>query len=360
MLSLKPIYLWKYLGTRFHNVPLGVKRQFYISYEDALWHILAKKSIKQGSVVLVPEFFCGDVENNIKSHGYNIKHYKVSKLLVSSKTNLIKQIREQHPKVVIIFHPVGISNFLIKDKSWMQLLPPDSIVIEDCVHQIINSENIELMHPNHVIVDSLRKVLPLQGSVVYGHAKFLNFDEPQILQASSYRLRVTVLWFLMNCCWGMTQLFKHQKISVSLAKLANQLMIRGYNLIGDNVLPARGSIVFNFLQRFVEPTKVEQTKIKQVEYYEKYLPQNPSKNYVIPKYTEAEKGRLVAYPLIFNLKHAANALDTFHKHGIMLRFELNDSIWSRHHKILYLPLLPHLTIQDLKIIVKVAKDLPNY
>lgn len=359
MLSLKPIYLWNYLGTKFHSIPSGIKRQFYLSYEDAIWHILSQKHIKKGSIILVPEFFCGDVEENIKSHGYQVRHYRVSKYLIASQTDFVHQLKRHHPTVVIIFHSVGISNHLLSHPLWTKHLSPDTIIIEDSVHRLIDSEKVLLIHPNHLIIDSLRKVTCLQGSVVYGNHDYLDFNEPGILQSIRYRHKVTTLWLLMNMFWLSSQITHGTKVSSSLAKTANYLMLRGYQLIGDSQLPARGSIIFSLIQRFVDPTKIEFIKSDQVQYYESQLSNLPKSIFSVPTYQSTDRSHLIAYPLVITPKFANKTVKTINNKGLMLRLELNDSVWSQRNKIIYLPLGPHLSSVDLDRVVTIIKSITN-
>lgn len=357
MLSLKPIYLHKYLDSSPRYPPKGIQRQFYLSYEDALWHILTQKRVAKGSVILVPEFFCGDVEDNIQNHGYCIQHYHVSKLLITSEAELIKMIRQYHPSVVVIFHAIGISNKLLSSTNWINNLAPDSIIIEDSVHRIIDPPTISLKHPNHLVIDSLRKVMPLQGSVVYGSTKFLDFPEPPLTQEFLYRLQVTMLWVLMNFLWFGAQSVANTRLSVVFAKAANHVMGQGYALIGDRVLPAKGTPLFNYLHRFVNPRKIATIKDRQVRFYEQQLRSLDPDIFTVPFYRRSQRGLLLAYPLILNIRHATKVLDYLHQHGLMLRFELDDSVWSRHHKVIYLPLGPHLSFANLHNIARIISSI---
>ena len=101
-MSQKPIQLWKYLKLKRNKLPKNIGRLFYLSWEDALWDILAKKNVKKNSIVLVPEFFCGDVEDNIRAHGYKIAFYPVSSKLITTNKQLAESILRYKPTVLII------------------------------------------------------------------------------------------------------------------------------------------------------------------------------------------------------------------------------------------------------------------
>jgi hypothetical protein len=100
MISPQPIRLIKYLGFKRNKLPVNLRRLFYLSYEDALWDILKKKNIKPGSIILVPDFFCRDVETNIERHGYKIAGYKMASGLTINTADFKDKIKFYKPKNV--------------------------------------------------------------------------------------------------------------------------------------------------------------------------------------------------------------------------------------------------------------------
>jgi len=82
---------------------------------------------------------------------------------------------------------------LIDGKLWLKNVKPETILIEDSVHQLVNPEEIKFIKKNHFIIDSLRKVIPLQGSNLFGNIKDIDFSESQIFQSFRYSLKVTYL-----------------------------------------------------------------------------------------------------------------------------------------------------------------------
>lgn len=335
MIALKPIYLWKYLSFKKTRIPKDVKKLFYLSWEDGLWDILDKKNVKKGSTVLVPEFFCGDVEDNIRNHGYRIAHYPVSPSLITTNRQLIFSIKKHSPSVLVIFHMVGIANRLMDGTSWTKYLGRKSILIEDCVHRVVDPAGIRFIKSNHFIINSLRKVVPLQGSVLYGKSTDLDFSLPPPHQSFIYSLKVHLLWAAMNIFWIL-------KMPIA----AKKAMKTGYGLIGDSIRPARGFIFFDFFQRFIDIKKVKEIKRKQVEFYEKHI------KITIP-YSKKDRGELVGYPVYLPLKKAGEIIKAAYKNKLFLDFELNDSLWSKKQKIIYLPLGPYLKDEDLKKIIDI-------
>lgn len=349
MISLKPIFLWKYLKFKRNKLPKNIGRLFYLSWEDALWDILDKKNVKKNSTILVPEFFCGDVEENIRNHGYKVAYFPVNSKLTTSPKELIDYIVKYNPSVVVILHPVGITNQLFTQNYWVKYLKKETILIEDSVHKIVDPSKIKFIKKNHFVIDSLRKVIPLQGSVVYGQKNDISFSAPPIFQSWKYATEVTVLWFVMNLFWILcTSMYRYINVSNFFAKQAQKTMKIGYDLIGDSILPARGFFIFDFLQQHIDFEKIRQIKRKQVEFYEKNIPTT------VP-YQDFDKGEVIAYPLVLPIKTADKILEQIRDQGLLLDFELNDSRWSKKQKIIYLPLGPYITVQRLEQIVDKIK-----
>jgi hypothetical protein len=332
MLSPQPIQLVKYLCFRRNIIPKHLKRLFYLSYEDALWDILEKKNVRKGSKILVPDFFCRDVEDNIKSHGYKIIHYHIKKDLSADIKDFEDQVKKHKPAVVIAFHPVGITSNLFKNRGWIKLLDKRTLLIEDSVHRVLNPLKIEIYKRNHFVINSLRKVVPFQGASVYGQKDDLNFDTPPLTQSLLYSIKVHFLWLLMDICWNTGQFLSAEK-----------LMIKGYNLIGDSVLPAKGFLPFKILEDFLDHNKIAKINFEQACFYESKL-KNITKNPII--YQESDLKRMMAWPIVLDKETADETLKNIRSKGLLVRFELNDSAWSKNQKIIYLPMGPHITHSD--------------
>jgi len=324
MISTQPIFSIKYFQFRKNRIPKDIKCLFYLSWEDSLWDILNKKNIKKGSMVLVPDFYCGDVEANIIKHGYRIAHYKINSNLNADLNSFVYSISKYIPEVIIIFHPVGIKSNLLDRPNWLIKITGNSILIEDAVHRALDAKDFSIIKKNHFIVDSLRKVVPIQGSRVYGRGKDLNFNVPGIFQSFNYSLKVNFLWFLMTLAW-----------TLNFQKIAEKLMIKGYSLIGDSVLPARGSTLARFFSERLNITAIQNIKRRQVNYYEDNL-----KNIIYKKLkiSDKDKKHLRGHPLILPIGRANKILKCLRNNGFLIRFELNDSAWSKKQKVIYLPL----------------------
>lgn len=353
MISTQPIQLAKYLGGNENYQNHKIKQLFYLSWEDALWDLLEKKKVRKGSRILVPDFFCGGVEDNIRLHGYKIGRYPVDKYLVTKHVYFAKKIKEYKPKVIVIFHAVGIKNNLFLDKKWLKLVNNNTILIEDCVHRIVNPKKIKILFESHVIINSLRKVVPLQGCSIYGTSSFLNYSEPPFFRSLFYSIKVHLYWILMIFLWELSHFFWGSKISSDTALMAEKIMIKGYDVIGRSKLPAKGFHIFNLLQKHINLEKIYGIKQKQVELYEsnlhKLLP-------IETPYRKSDKKEMRAWPIVLDIKHAYRVLGYLRKKGLIVRFELDDSIWSKKQKIIYLPLGPHINNRQQLSIINIVKN----
>lgn len=334
MVSPQPIISSKYFQFKRNKLPNGIKSLFYLSWEDALWDLLAKKKVKKRSCVLVPDYYCDDVEENIRQHGYKVGYYKVNEDLYVDKKSFQSEISHLKPSVIVIFHPVGIKSNLFSNIKWLKDVTGDTILIEDSVHRVIDPKEIKIIRKNHFVIDSLRKVVPIQGSRIFGKLEDLDFNLPSIFQSVIYASGVNFLWLLMLLLW-----------TSKLNKLAEKVMLLGYDLIGNSKLPARGSILGQFLSNRLNLSAIENCKKKQVDYYEKRFRKITKSGL---KIQEKDKKFLRGYPLILENSIANKILLALRKKGLLVRFELNNSNWSKMRKIIYLPLGVQMSIKQQK------------
>lgn len=336
MVSTQPILSLRYFKLGKNKIAKGIKRLFYLSWEDALWDLLDKKGVPLESIILIPDFFCGDVEKNIKLHGYKTRSYKIGGNLIVDRNDFLAKIKKFDPRVIIVFHAVGITNSLFKNSSWLTKLDEKTILIEDCSQRIIDTGSIKILRKNHYLIDSLRKVVPIQGANIYAREDDLNFGQPFIFQSFFYSLKVNLLWFLMIISWTVSNnLTFSRKFSKILSLFAEKMMLKGYSLIGSQGRPARGLTIFNTLSSMIDVEKIYSLKNKQAIFYEKelsYLLRN--KVNLSPQ----DYKNLRGYPVLLSIKYAEKALSFLRGGGLCLRFELNDSVWAKRQKIIYLPM----------------------
>lgn len=328
MISVQPILSFKYFQLRKNSLPKGIRSLFYLSWEDALWDLLYKKNIKKGSYILVPDFYCNDVEKNIKQHGYKIGHYKINKNLSVDKKSFQSKISQLKPGVIVVFHPVGIKSNLFENITWLKNVTKEAILIEDSVHRVIDRKEIKIIKKNHFAIDSLRKVVPLQGARMYGKIEDLNFDEPTIFQSFFYRVKVSIYWFLMIICW-----------TLGFGILAEKLMIKGYEIIGDSKKPSRGSFLSKLLSNHINIRRIQKERVKQ---FGIYMNKITNRSLGQLKIKEEDKKHLRGFPIILSIKNADMILGYLRCHGLLVCYELDGSFWSTKQKIIYLPFGPQM------------------
>lgn len=68
----------------------------------------------------------------------------------------------------------------------------------------------------------------------------------------------------------------------------------------------------------------------------------PMKLYI----SDENKKDLRGFPVILPINRASKILESLRKGGLLVRFELDDSSWSRKQKIIYLPLGTQMSIRQ--------------
>ena len=351
MLSVQPIFSLSYFRFKRNKLARDLKRLFYLSWEDALWDILSKKDIPLGSYILVPEFFCPDVENNIRLHGWKTVSYKLDNKLKVVLADFQEKIAKYKPRTIVILHPVGIKSNLFTDTNRLGRYLGDALLIEDAVHRVIDPEKLEIISDNHFIINSLRKVVPLQGAEVFAKCETLNFKTPAFFQSFTYRAKVNLLWFLMTLFFTLAN-YLPEKLSKIFAIVAEKLMLAGYELIGDSLLPSRGGIIEDFLSRRLNLVKIKNNKKQMFLYYQKML-----KGLVdTPDIAGTDESKLRGYPVILARGRAEKILKFVRDRGLRLRLELEDSDWSKLQKIIYLPMGLYMSPKKQKLVADMINE----
>ncbi len=346
---IQPTGLHNYLNLKqeFNLLP-SVSRYFYASWEDGLWDLLLNLKIKPESTALVPEFFCQNVVTNMEAHGLKIIWYPCDRFFRTDPNQLLELITAHSPAVLVILHAVGITNPLwSQTNDWLPSLPKSSLLIEDSVHRVVDPAKITLLHPRHVVMDSLRKVSPLVGSNLYIS------DQIKIIptawqQTWQYQLQVYG-WYLI-----FQMFLSLQTINISLRwqnfcnQRAELVMLRSYDVIGDSKLSGAGWPIFDWLSKKIDHTKIAQTKVDQVKYYLEHLASawRSQSIYQIPIHT-SDFGRLRGYPIGIESLNASKVISSLREKGLLLRLELDPSPWSKKQKVIYLPLGPHLSADQI-------------
>lgn len=356
MIPVQPIHLFSYLSfSQKRRLPSGVSECEYLTWEDALWDICVVKKVPKGSIVLVPEFYCIDVINNMKDHGLIAQYYPTNRDLQTDPDDLAKAIRKYNPAIVVVLHAVGIPNTLLTYATgWVDMLRDDQLLIEDCVHSILDTSELKILRNHHYIMDSWRKVMPLQGSSVYGSREDIDMLHPKFTANFWYGLRVIGWWVLFQCLLLLTGAWPEKTWGEKFAQWAETAMLAGYDLVGDSQPGVGGVPLFNWLHSHTDVRRIQQVKERHVRIYHEHL---QSSTLHVPHIDPSDYGKLRGYPVILDLAIAADFIMRVRAHGLLLRAELTDCPWSQHQKIVYLPMGPYLSDEQVGEVAKLAKSI---
>lgn len=354
MHTIQPTRLLRYLSWQKQQLPTTYNRAFFASWEDALWEILRQKKISTGTV-LVPDFFCLDVIENIKAHDLQCVYYPLDDNLQPIADQFLKLVKKHTPNIVVLFHAVGIQNNLLQSfDAWQKFLPKNTILIEDCVHRVLSLSSVKVLHVNHVVIDSLRKVVPLMGAQCITHGSFVLRSSVQIPSDTQYTWRLIWLWLVFQLYLHLASYSWSWQLAAHWNARAESAMKTGYDVIGDNYTGAVGPRLFAWLSQHLAINKIAAAKTWQVAMYQSQLTDVLHERWIrtIPT---TEPGLLRGYPLILDNLVAENFLTTLRGEGLLVRYELLGCPWSERQKMLYLPLGPHLSYQDILSICKVVQ-----
>jgi hypothetical protein len=339
-------YLWPFLRTKQYVIPQGISRHHYHSWEDALWELLQQKKIPKGATLLVPNFHCMDVLNNIENHGYLWKMYPLDQNFQIDQSIFLDIIKEHTPAVLVIFHACGISSSLIEKPEWLKLIPPHTLIIEDCVQSVIDPQKIQLLNDNHFLIDSLRKVLPLPGSFIYGTSAGLNYTQSHRL-ASSYQLSSTLLFLLFRSLFVLSQLIN----SAQLSNFAHHTILKAHDdIIGDSLLPQAGLPFVEKIHRHLNFSKLEKKKREQVEEYNRQFEEIYTKHSKFFYKIEVKKSdfeKLHVYPVGLYGKPNNDFIKHLQKNNLSVWYKFPDCPWSQDKAVLFLPLGFHINNTDI-------------
>ena len=348
MISYYTPHLLPFLTTVGLKVPSRLKRLFYLSWEDALWDLLPQLEIKRGDTILLPNFYCQDVINNIKTHGYKVALYPLDDNFQVSETKLLSIYNKIIPSIVILFHACGITSSISQNQVILKHILTKSVLIEDSVHRVIDSSKIKLLQGRHLVIDSLRKNIPLPGSFVY-----FSSDSKMVLaiphtNSVSYSLKVMIYYGLYRIVLA-TGVSLHLK---SVIKFAHHTILGLHDeLVGDSITGNSGSPWISWIHKYINISKVRSHKINQVLAYQKLLqPIIANPKIKIPNINRRDFGELHAFPVIVLTPLSDKIESALLPINVWAKF--TDSQWSKGRKAFFLPLGFHITLYDQQLIVK--------
>jgi hypothetical protein len=291
----------------------------------------------------------------MEQHGLKVAYYPVNAKLVTPLSDLVSAIKEHQPKILVIFHPAGITNTLMKEvKAWQKYLALETIIIEDCVHKILDERKVKFVSERHFLIDSLRKVVPIQGSNVYSLVPVPEINIWQSWLTFPYRLSVLYYWITMQIWLFCSYSTRKEKWWRKVEKKANLALTKGYDLIGSNKLASPGLAIMNYLYPRIPIKKIEECKEWQAKMYTKALkPFLNSPDFWVPTMKRSDYKYLRGFPIVINLKVAEDFLVYLRDNGVFIDFGLDDGPWSKNQKIIYLPMGLHIKKDEIQNIINI-------
>lgn len=352
MTPIQPTGWQHYLKWQANDIPQHLNHYFYMSWEDALWDLLLHFQIPPKSTISVPAFFCGDVVENMNAHGLQVRYYPVDRNFHTDPELFARVLKSDQPNIVVILHAVGMTNQLFTHSNkWLTALSPDTLLVEDSVHRVVNPQNIQLLTPRHVVMDSLRKVAPLPGCNLFTHTSQV-MAQTSIMKTITYQLQLIGWWLVFQWCLQLSTI-SFSWWQAFWNRAAEHAMLRGYDVIGDSQLAGSGWWMFKQLSRHLDYDKIQRAKQTQVARYQKLLaPVWSSDKLFEITFSDEDASLLRGYPVGLTIKTANQVLKKLRENGLLVRFELNDSQWATRQKVIYLPLGPHLSLDQIEEVAR--------
>ena len=356
MLNYYQPLLWPFLHAHSTNPNCG--RIYYHSFEDGLWDLLAVEHVPKNSVVLIPNFYCMDVVENIRLHGFQVAYYELDRHFQIKTAKLLHVIQRFQPAVLILFHACGITNQQTHTPSLIKTLSKKMLVIEDYVHRLLDPSQITLHSGNHFYMDSLRKVSPLPGSFLYGSKHTLSLFNSTSAHADTVYQWSSFFWFFLFRCTLVTGYLLRNNHLVLYAH--STLLKKHDDLIGDSMLTTRGVKLFSWIHQWINFRKVEQVKTSQVVYYKKLLSNfgesSPFYSVNIPL---ADYGKLHVYPIGVKNVYIDRLTDYLHRRFLPIWCKFLDCPWSQKQGVLFLPVGFHVSKREQEQVASILEQFTN-
>lgn len=351
MINYYQPFLLPFLTHKPYRLPANTRRTYFLSFEDGLWVLLKKYRIPKKSTILIPDFYCTDVVDNIRSHGYTPVFYPLDDQLAISKEKLDRYIQQHIPHVIIIFHACGITRISQEYISSLCDTHADTLVIEDAVHKLVAPNTISLRQTNHYLMDSLRKVSPLPGSFLYQNGKAPSVRPDATIREWRYSLSVHITFWFFRTIFVMGTILHNAR----LIQFAHEKTLKIHDdIVGDSDGGYAGFTLIPHIHAFIDFEKIQQLKYTQVQLYEHYLDDvlKTSPLWYRIYIPDNQKKDLHVFPVGIKKKNVNSIFSRIeaylHAHNIIVWFKFPDSSWSAHRGILFLPLGFHISHSDIK------------
>jgi len=348
---LQPFRFFPYLGTKKLVWPKGIETLYYLSFEDALWDLLPRLGYKRNSVIFVPRFYCKDVAENMRNHGYTVVVYPQNDDYSYNVKEIMTLVEEYSPDVFVEFQIAGMRSTLLSEIE--RKLSLRTLIVSDRVHEFVYPHMDYFPHSDrHLIISSYRKVSAFNGSL----AVFTrNYRKGSNKLPLAYTLHVLWLWSLFMIFTKASYLLS----SIKLAKIADKTLAKHNDLIGDSLVSAPLPMFFAKIYSYFAIEKIFEVKMSQYRRYLDALSAEFEKYSWLDELSTIEEinyGRVRGFPIFIREGKVVDFLASAEKMGLLLFTQLDDLMdKGQKFRLVLLPLGPHLSDSALKNIIKRVK-----
>lgn len=348
MISYYPLLLLPHL-TRKKSVYRGPLRElFFQSWEDALWYLIDCGIIKRGNI-LIPDFYCLDVVGNMRSHGLTPLFYPLDSNLQPMRDEFAALLKSCTPSCVIIFHAAGITSDLAWNSKWREALSPNTRVIHDFVHRLERPGVSGPHQSGDIVIDSLRKNLPLPGSHLYLPESVGYIPAPSVADPH-YIISARIRYGGYRLCLTLGHFLK----SGYLIRLGHKNILAGHDrVIGDSRHGCTGPKAAHILSQYVAWDRIADVKRRQEKKYRYLLAPFIEGSSMLTIPPSSPEDILHALPVVVQGLHGQRLITKLEKLNVWTKFP--DSPWSRNRKVIFLPLGLHITTDDQIRIVEIIR-----
>lgn len=354
MINYYQTWLAPFLKTSANKQPGSIEYLYYHSFEDGLWEIIQRKFPNQSITVLVPDFYCSDVLDNIKNNGHKYVYYRLDNNFQITTSKFTKYLWLYKPEIVIIFNAGGIRSKLLTDQTWVRELPETSLIIEDCVQQLVDPEKIKLISNRHLIIDSLRKVLPLPGSRIIGTNKGLIFLPKRDFRMSKYFFRS--FWYYTIFRFGLLLGFGLNNYQL-VSRSHERVLKKHDDIIGNSNLPQTGLPFLRWFIDRIDYKKIAELKKKQIKIYKTAFGKLFKTKYFFEiTISASDEGSMHVYLLGVNKKWSESLMTFIKQNKIPIWYKFEDSPWSENRDVLFLPVGFDMNEQKINYLAKTLDE----
>ncbi len=350
MINYYQPYIRPFLRKETYTLPENCIQHYFHSWEDALWELLRNNNIAKGETLLFPNFYCMDVLDNVVKHGYKYQLYTLDENFNHDSNEIKLLITKYNPAIFVIFHACGITSTIFSDKELLEKIPTTTIILEDCVHRLINPEEIIFISHNHIIMDSLRKVSPLPGSCVYVEKTSQLINSPNITRKSQYTRSSKILFQLFRLTIQLSTYFN----SAYIANFAHTKILKLHDdIIGDSWQSYIGDYSVLEQHKHIDFKKIEEKKKEQAILYAKLFEPLWKTNTNLYKINipASDYKNLHVYPIGFKCSPNTSLEKFLLDHNASIWFKFPDCPWSADKSVLFLPLGFHISNNEIEKIV---------